>query len=75
MKLDQPYFFFFFFFFSITIYAYSNGHMNSFKLIQSMYPVRVNHYFCFDLVLAATGVQDRDLCVHTDSPGVPSISL
>ena len=61
--------------FSITIYAYSNGHMNNFKLIQNMYPVRANQCFCFDLVLADTGIQDRDLCVHTDIPGVPPISL
>ena len=30
-------------------------------LIQSMYSVRANHSFCFDLG------QDCDLCVHTDT--------
>ena len=49
--------------------------MNNFKLMQNMYPVRANQCFCFDLVLADTGIQDRDLCVHTDIPGVPPISL
>ena len=35
--------------------------MKSQKLIQSMYPVRANHSFRFDLG------QDCDLCVHTDT--------